>query len=185
MFHQLRLYFQPKNEANRSQLRACATQGVPFSGNSRAFPVSTELIEESIIISDMFDLDEFLALELLCTAQHQMVHYPGLPRGLVAVLLYYDGRKAVANSIRDLFQITSGVSWVPESPKKLVQLVSLFSQNLVEDSNILDRIIDLLNELDIVKEVFIFMLWCLLLNLFYWNNSSSVKTSIFRIFFQR
>ncbi|XP_058983682.1 nuclear pore complex protein Nup205-like isoform X1 [Musca domestica] len=142
----------PKNEANRSQLRACATQGVPFSGNSRAFPVSTELIEESIIISDMFDLDEFLALELLCTAQHQMVHYPGLPRGLVAVLLYYDGRKAVANSIRDLFQITSGVSWVPESPKKLVQLVSLFSQNLVEDSNILDRIIDLLNELDIVKE---------------------------------
>ncbi|XP_058974470.1 nuclear pore complex protein Nup205-like [Musca domestica] len=143
----------PKNEANRSQLRACATQGVPFSGNSRAFPVSTELIEESIIISDMFDLDEFLALELLCTAQHQMVHYPGLPRGLVAVLLYYDGRKAVANSIRDLFQITSGVSWVPESPKKLVQLVSLFSQNLVEDSNILDRIIDLLNELDIVKEI--------------------------------
>lgn len=101
----------------------------------------------------MFDLDEFLALELLCTAQHQMIHYPGLPRGLVAVLLYYDGRKALANSIRDLFQITSGVSWVPESPKNLVLLVSSFTQALVEESNILERIVELLDELDIIKEV--------------------------------
>lgn len=121
-----------------------------MAGNSRALPLSKDLIDETIIISDMFDLDEFLALELLCTAQHQMIHYPGLPRGLVAILLYYDGRKAVVNSIRDIFQITSGVSWVPESPKKLVSLVSSFSQELVDDSNILDRIVDLL---DITKEV--------------------------------
>ncbi|XP_075154690.1 nuclear pore complex protein Nup205 [Haematobia irritans] len=140
----------PKNESNRSQLRAYVTQGVPVAGNR--VPLSKELIDESIIVSDMFDLDEFLALELLCTAQHQQIHYPGLPRGLVAVLLYYDGRKAIANSIRDLFQIVSGVSWIPESPKQLVSLVSSFCQTLVDDSNILDRIVDLLDELDIVKE---------------------------------
>lgn len=79
--------------------------------------MSKDLVDECIIISDMFDLDEFLALELLCTAQRQMAQYSGLSRGLIAILLYYDGRKAITTSLRDLFEVTNGVSWSSELPK--------------------------------------------------------------------
>lgn len=92
--------------------------------------VSKDLVDECLIISDMYDLDEFLALELLCTAQRQMPQHPGLPRGIIAILLYYDGRKAIATSLRDLFQVTNGVSWISELPKK-VRRDFKFSYNIL------------------------------------------------------
>ena len=102
-------------------------QGKPITASSRTVILSKDLVDECIILSDMFDLDEYLALELLCTAQSQTHYYPDLPRGLIAILLYYDGRKAVANSIRDLFQITSGVSWVSDLPKEVINYTKEFS----------------------------------------------------------
>ncbi|XP_023291874.2 nuclear pore complex protein Nup205 [Lucilia cuprina] len=143
----------PKNERNRKELQKHIAQGIPVTANRRTLILSKDLVDECFIISDMFDLDEYLALELLCTAQRQINQYPELPRGLIAVLLYYDGRKAVANSVRDLFQIISGVSWVSEVPKELISMASSFSQSLVDDSNILERIVDLLDELDITSEM--------------------------------
>lgn len=90
-----------------------------LAGQSRKVELSQEIIDEAIILSDMFDLDEIFALELLCTAQRQQVHHPGLPRGLVAVLLYYDGRKAITCTLRDMFQAVSGVSWSTELPREV------------------------------------------------------------------
>ena len=84
------------------------------------------MVDEAIIISDMFDLDELIAVELLCTAQRQMFQHPGLPRGLVAVLLYYDGRKAIVSALRDLFQVTNGVSWVVDDVPKEVKLYFIY-----------------------------------------------------------
>lgn len=95
-------------------------EGVMLPGQTRKVELSQELIDEALIISDMFDLDEIFALELLCTAQRQQVHHPGLPRGLVAVLLYYDGRKAITCTLRDMFQAISGVSWSTELPREVI-----------------------------------------------------------------
>lgn len=39
--------------------------------------LSKELYQETVIISDMFDINEFVALDLLCTAQIQIPYYPG------------------------------------------------------------------------------------------------------------
>lgn len=39
--------------------------------------LSKELYQETVILSDMFDLNELVALDLLCTAQIQMPYYPG------------------------------------------------------------------------------------------------------------
>uniref|UniRef100_A0A1B0A9W8 Nuclear pore complex protein Nup205 n=1 Tax=Glossina pallidipes TaxID=7398 RepID=A0A1B0A9W8_GLOPL len=143
----------PKNERNREQLKVHTSQGIPISGSSRTMVVSKDLVDECLIISDMYDLDEFLALELLCTAQRQMPQHPGLPRGIIAILLYYDGRKAIATSLRDLFQVTNGVCWISELPKKLTSIITSFTQSIVEDSNVLDRILDLLEiELDLTNE---------------------------------
>lgn len=40
--------------------------------------------------------------------EHQQPHFPGLTRGLVAVLLYWDGKRCIANSLRSLIQSRHG-----------------------------------------------------------------------------
>lgn len=93
--------------------------GVTILKYTRSVAISKELVDEAIIISDMFNVDEIMALELLCTAQREMIKHPGLSRGLVAILLYYDGKKALVHLLRDLFRATSGISWVTEIPKEV------------------------------------------------------------------
>lgn len=100
----------------------------------------------------MYNLNEYIALELLCTAQQQIPHHPGLPRGLVAVLLYYDGRKTLVTTLKELFQAREGISWCIEAPQDVTKMVTRFTDSLVADG-ILNKIIDLIENLDIVKEV--------------------------------
>lgn len=142
----------PKNAKSRAEIRQGITDGITLPGLGHTI-LSKDLVDESIILSDMYDLNEYMALELLCTAQQQMPHYPGLPRGLVAVLLYYDGRKALACSLRDLFQARSGISWCTEAHAEITQYISSYTTSLVEDANILNKIIDMIDELDISKEI--------------------------------
>ncbi|XP_020811947.1 nuclear pore complex protein Nup205 [Drosophila serrata] len=142
----------PKSEKSRNHLRNVQNDGVSMPGQTRKMHLSQDLIDEAFILSDMFDLDEVFAMELLYTAQRQQMHHPGLPRGLVAVLLYYDGRKAISCALRDMFQAVSGVSWSTELPREVTCLITNYAQNLVEDSNILGRLLELLEEMDLDKE---------------------------------
>ena len=43
-----------------------------------------------------------------CSGDEQLNQYPGLTRGLVAVLLYFDGRKAIVQSLKTLLQGREG-----------------------------------------------------------------------------
>lgn len=45
---------------------------------------------------------------VLTPGEHQQPHFPGLTRGLVAVLLYWDGKLCVANALRTLVQSRHG-----------------------------------------------------------------------------
>lgn len=105
-----------------------------------------------MIISDMYNLNEFVALDLLTTAQQQMPQYPGLPRGLVSVLLYYDGRKALISALKDLMQARLGVSWCTDVSTDITQLVTSFTDSLVSEG-ILRKIIESLDNLEITKEL--------------------------------
>lgn len=100
----------------------------------------------------MYNLNEFIALELLATAQQQMPQYPGLPRGLVAVLLYYDGRKALISALKDLMQARLGVSWCTDVSNEITLLVTSFTDSLVQEG-VLKKIIEALDNLDITKEL--------------------------------
>lgn len=100
----------------------------------------------------MYNLNEFVALELLTTAQQQMPQYPGLPRGLVAILLYYDGRKAFVSALKDLMQARLGVSWCTDASNDVTMIVTSYTDSLVNEG-ILRRILDLLENLDISKEL--------------------------------
>lgn len=112
--------------------------------------LSKELVDETIILSDMYELNEFMALDLLCTAQLQMPHHPGLTRGLTAVLLYYDGRKALTSTLRTLVQARNGHTWVLDTPVTLTKQISEYTKKLQEDG-LLDRILNLLEDMDSTK----------------------------------
>lgn len=99
----------------------------------------------------MYDLNEFMALDLLCTAQLQMPYHPGLTRGLTAVLLYYDGRKALTSALRSLVQARIGHSWVLDTPIALTKKLTEYTDKMREDG-LLDRILSLLEEMDPTKE---------------------------------
>ncbi|XP_052893264.1 nuclear pore complex protein Nup205 [Anopheles moucheti] len=141
----------PKNAKCREAIKQGITEGITLPEFGHTI-LSKELVDESIIISDMFDMNEYVALELLCTSQQQTINHPGLTRGLVAVLLYYDGRKSLVASLKQLLKSRAGVSWCTDAPPEVTQIVTSYTDGLVADG-LLERIIDLLQELDITKEL--------------------------------
>ncbi|XP_035778429.1 nuclear pore complex protein Nup205-like [Anopheles albimanus] len=141
----------PKNAKCREAIKSGITDGITLPEFGHTI-LSKDLVDESIILSDMFDLNEYVALELLCTSQQQLVNHPGLTRGLVAVLLYYDGRKSLVASLKQLLKSRAGVSWCTDASPEVTQIVTSYTDGLLADG-LLERIIDLLNELDITKEL--------------------------------
>lgn len=114
--------------------------------------LSKELYQETVILSDMYDMNEFVALDLLCTAQMQMTYYPGLPRGLVAVLLYYDGRKSLLAALRMLVQARNGVLWTVNVRSEVKKFITEYTDELLRNGLFI-RIFDLLKTLDLSKEI--------------------------------
>lgn len=135
----------------REEIQKGITDGVNLPGLGHTI-LSKNLVDESIILSDMFDLNEYKALELLCKAQQQISHHPGLPRGLVAILLYYDGRKTLVTTLEQLFQARHGISWCTEAPQYITTFITNYTDALVADG-LLNKIIDLLEQLDSTPEL--------------------------------
>ncbi|XP_011172617.2 nuclear pore complex protein Nup205 [Solenopsis invicta] len=140
----------PKNMKSREEIKKGVTDGITLPGLGHQI-LSKELVDETLIISDMYDLNEFMALDLLCTAQLQMPHHPGLTRGLTAVLLYYDGRKALTSVLRTLVHTRIGHSWAVDAPIALTRHITDYTNKLQEDG-LLNRILSLLEEMDPTKE---------------------------------
>jgi len=127
------------------------TAGVQLPGLGHT-TLSKDLVDETCILAEMYNLNEFIALELLTSSQQQMPQHPGLPRGLVAILLYYDGRKSLTCALKDLMQARFGVAWCTDVSNDITQLVTTFTDSLVAEG-ILRKIIEVLDSLDIAKEL--------------------------------
>lgn len=140
----------PKNNQSREELKKGMTEGINLPGMGHQI-LSKDLVDEAIILSDMYDLNEYQALDLLCTAQRQMAFHPGLPRGLVAVLLYYDGRKALVSTLRTLVQSRAGVAWSLEINPEVIDYVTDYTDKLMEDG-LINKILNLLDTMDLSKE---------------------------------
>lgn len=109
-------------------------------------------MDEALIISDMFNLNENVAVELLHTAEQQMHYYPELTRGLISVLLYYDARRAIVNSLKILIQARKGISWAVDTSEQVVDLITEYTVKLVK-KGLVDQIIALLSQLNLEKEI--------------------------------
>lgn len=116
-------------------------------------PVAKVLIEEALLMSDMFDLNELISLELLITGDYQVPRFPGTPRGPVAVLLYYDAKKSLLTSLKCLLEASTGKSWSAQhNDADLSRIITNFVKELVADG-IFDRAIEALTEFNPTKEL--------------------------------
>ena len=74
------------------------------------------------------------------SGENQQSYFPGLPRGLVAVLLYYDGRVSMVNSLRSLLQAREGRTWTLGLGDELVSIATRFTDQLLGE-NLVERIL--------------------------------------------
>ena len=105
------------NPQDLEMLKKASTDGIKLPGIESVTTLPASLVEEAIIVSELFkvrvcgresilypsiqplhhitkyfQLNELSSVLLLLQGEEQLPRYPGLTRGLVAVLLYYDGR---------------------------------------------------------------------------------------------
>ncbi|XP_066259964.1 nuclear pore complex protein Nup205 [Euwallacea similis] len=141
----------PKSSKKREELKNAMVDGIYLKGIGHQI-ITEDLYQESVILSDMYNMNELVALDLLCTAQLQMPSYPGLARGLVAILLYYDGQKALLTSLLYLVQARNGVQWSLNVKPELSRFITDYTDQLME-GGIFKRILELLRILDLTAEI--------------------------------
>ena len=145
-------YPQPKNADDRNLLLKSVKEPVVFPGKNVPTSLEQSLVDEALIISDMFNLNEHVAVELLHTAEQQTHYYPELTRGLISVLLYYDARRSIVNSLKILVQARKGISWAVESSDHIINIITTYTDRLV-DKGLVEQILVLLSQLNFEKEI--------------------------------
>ncbi|XP_061177614.1 nuclear pore complex protein Nup205-like isoform X2 [Saccostrea echinata] len=143
----------PKNAMYRTAVRNSTKEGLPVMGDQTKQTFSQQFIEEALILSDLFDMSEIAAVELLMAGERQQAEFPGLTRGLVAVLLYYDGQKSLVNSLRTLLQSREGRMWTMELTPDLSSMVNQYTDQLIQKDRLINTILDQLNNMDLTKEM--------------------------------
>jgi nuclear pore complex protein Nup205 len=70
----------------------------------------------------------------VCEGEAQQPYYPGLPRGLVAILLYYDGKVCLAQAMRTMLQARAGRTWVlPGLSSDVIHTITSVTDQLIEE----------------------------------------------------
>ncbi|KAK7106896.1 nuclear pore complex protein Nup205-like [Littorina saxatilis] len=142
----------PKNPMARQMVTKATTEGLQVQGMQTKQKFTQQFVSEALILSDLFEMDELAAVELLMAGENQLSNYPGLTRGLVAVILFYDGQRSVVCSLRTLLQAREGHTWTLGVSPELVHLVTQFTAQLLEDK-LVHKILDLIQNMDVSKEL--------------------------------
>ena len=143
--------FKAKSAANSSLVLKATSEPVTLPWRNDHVTLEKLFVDEAIIISDMFNMNEIGAVELLTTAEQQMQYYPDLPRGLISVLLYYDARWALVNSLKLLVQARKGNSWTVETSDEITELITKYTDKLLA-KGLVEEIVAQLTELNLEKE---------------------------------
>uniref|UniRef100_A0A4W6C0C8 Nucleoporin 205 n=1 Tax=Lates calcarifer TaxID=8187 RepID=A0A4W6C0C8_LATCA len=141
----------PKSAEQREKVRKASTEGIAIQGQQGSRLLPEQLLTEAFILSDLFDIGELAALELLLAGEQQQPHFPGLTRGLVAVLLYWDGKLCVANSLRTLIQSRHGKTFTLDLSGELVAFTTRFTDELMSQG-LTKRILTLVSEISVTRE---------------------------------
>ena len=85
----------------------------------------------------MFVTNNFCSFQ---TGEDNKPDFPGLTRGLVAVLLYYDGRRSLVVALRTLILSLEGRTWTLGLNPDLTHLTNTFVKQLV-DENLTNKVL--------------------------------------------
>ncbi|CAN7984284.1 unnamed protein product [Ixodes hexagonus] len=142
-----------RNSQHREAVAKASKEGIYVVGQTAPQVLPQSVVDEALIISDMLELNELVSLELLLAGQQQQPLFPELTRGLVAVLLYYDGRRALVNSLRTLVQVTEGRTWTLGLNTDVVATVTKYTDGLKDEDGVFMKVMDLLEKMDLAKEL--------------------------------
>lgn len=100
------------------------------------------MIEEAVTISDLYGLSEYAAVDLLIEAEEQMQYFHGLNRGLISVLLYYDSKKMLLNSLKAILLARPGRTWVLDEniPTEISNFIFDYVNRLIQ-GGLVERIL--------------------------------------------
>ncbi|XP_078424660.1 nuclear pore complex protein Nup205 [Cetorhinus maximus] len=140
-----------KNVQHREKVKKASVEGIAIQGQQGTRLLPEQLISEAFILSDLFDIGELAAVELLLAGEHQLPRFPGLTRGLVAILLYWDGKRCVANSLHSLIQSRQGKTWTLELSSELVSMTTRFTDELM-DQGLTQKVLCLINQINLNNE---------------------------------
>uniref|UniRef100_A0A1E1X6K7 Putative nuclear pore complex protein n=1 Tax=Amblyomma aureolatum TaxID=187763 RepID=A0A1E1X6K7_9ACAR len=138
---------------HRDAVSRAPQEGIVVSGKSTPQHLPQDVVGEALLLSDMLKLNELAALELVLAAQQQLPLFPELTRGLVAVLLYYDGRRALVNALRTLVQVTEGRTWTVGLNADVLATVTKYTYGLRDEDRVLARALHLLGDFDLAGEL--------------------------------
>lgn len=138
---------------HRDAVSRAPQEGIAVSGKSTPQLLPQDVVGEALLLSEMFELNELAALELVLAAQQQLPLFPELTRGLVAVLLYYDGRRALVNALRTLVQVTEGRTWTVGLNADVLATVTKYTNGLRDEDGVLARALQLLDRFDYAREL--------------------------------
>uniref|UniRef100_H2Z552 Nuclear pore complex protein Nup205 n=1 Tax=Ciona savignyi TaxID=51511 RepID=H2Z552_CIOSA len=142
----------PKNAEQREKVKNGHTVGLVINENDPPKILEKSFIEEALIISDIFDLNELAAVDLLLTGEQQTPNYPSYSRGLVAVLLYWDGRRNLVSSLRTLVQSRRGTTWTLDISPEGASMVTAFTDDLLRNG-MTQQILGLLSKIKVEAEI--------------------------------
>ncbi|XP_048463946.1 nuclear pore complex protein Nup205 [Rhincodon typus] len=140
-----------KNVQHREKVKKASIEGIAIQGQQGTRLLPEQLISEAFILSDLFDIGELSAVELLLAGEHQLPRFPGLTRGLVAILLYWDGKRCIANSLHSLIQSRQGKTWTLELSSELVSMTTRFTDELMEQG-LTQKVLCLINQINLNNE---------------------------------
>ncbi|KAL5961602.1 hypothetical protein TSMEX_010668 [Taenia solium] len=98
-----------KSVEDRQSVKKADVEAIAIPGLSQRIVLTHDLIEETCNLSDLFDVNEVTALELLLTAEGHLSSYSsGLSRAALAITLYFDSYCALAESLNSIIRRRAG-----------------------------------------------------------------------------
>ena len=120
---------------DRDKVKKAKEEPIPIQFLKIRKTLAASLIEEALTLSDLFNLNELSAVELLVEAEDQMQYFHGFNRGLTAILLYYDSKKIAVNSLKTLLLARPGRTWVLDEnmPREVTTFIFDLIDRLIQN----------------------------------------------------
>ncbi|TGZ75085.1 hypothetical protein CRM22_000586 [Opisthorchis felineus] len=145
------LQTEGRNTIHREAVKKAVSDPISLPDIQQRVVLSQDFVDEVLILSDLFETDELIIVELLLTAESQLPSCPHLSRGLLAVSLFYDARLSNVDALRTLIQARDGRNWSPSLSPEASQVAEKLASDLWK-TGLLSNILHSLQTFSVLSE---------------------------------